>query len=238
MGARLQLNSSTQWSAPSSHRARPVVRSRMLGLGVLIGSLLFLGYLWAGYRLGWRWTGLSGDVTLWDWLKVLALPAALGVAPLLLQHRRRLTRQHRTMLVAVLLGFAALVTAGYLMPLPWTGFTGNTLWDWLELVLLPFAIATTSLWADPDRLRRPQLQAGGALVGLFAVLVAAGYLVPWDWTGFRGNTVWDWIQLLLVPVLVPTVVLPMLQDRMADRFGSPEPPAASEPFRPAAGQPE
>jgi hypothetical protein len=208
----------------------------LFALGVLIGSVLFLGYLWAGYRLGWRWTGLSGEVTLWDWLKVLALPAALGVAPLLLQHRRRLSRRHRAVLMGVLLGFAALVTAGYLLPLPWTGFTGNTLWDWLELVLLPLVIGTTSLWAAPDRLRRPHLLAGCALIGLFAVLVAAGYLVPWNWTGFRGNTVWDWIQLLLVPVLVPTVVLPMLQGRIAERFGTPEPPAAPGPVRPAGDQ--
>jgi len=35
---------------------------------------------------------------------------------------------------------------------------------------------------------------------LFAVLVGAGYLFEWDWTGFTAQngstkTLWDWLQL-------------------------------------------
>jgi hypothetical protein len=47
-------------------------------------------------------------------------------------------------------------------------------------------------------------------LGVAIGLVLAGYLVPWAWTGFTGNTAWDWIKLLLLPVLLPTVVLPRL----------------------------
>jgi hypothetical protein len=60
-------------------------------------------------------------------------------------------------------------------------------------------------------------------VGLAAalVIVVAGYTVPLGWTGFVGNTAWDWIRLLLLPVLLPTVVLPRLvsaaDDWMAER---------------------
>jgi hypothetical protein len=225
-------SASAQWSMPRSHHGRPAMRLWLTALGALVGSVLFVSYLWAGYRLRWRWTGLTGPetVTLWDWLNALALPAALGIAPLLLRHRGRLSRRHRAILAYLLLGFAALVTAGYLVPLAWTGFTGNKLWDWLKLVLLPFAIGTTSLWADPGRLRRRHLLVGGALLALFALLVAAGYLMPWDWTGFSGNTVWNWIDLLFGPVLVATVVLPFLQRELAERFGPPE------PLRPATDQ--
>jgi hypothetical protein len=51
----------------------------------------------------------------------------------------------------------------------------------------------------------------GAGLAAFVAVVLAGYLVPWAWTGFSDNRVWDWIKLLLLPVLVPTVLLPALQ---------------------------
>lgn len=35
---------------------------------------------------------------------------------------------------------------------------------------------------------------------------------------FTGNTMWDWIKLLLLPLLVPTVLIPVLTSRLADRF--------------------
>jgi hypothetical protein len=40
--------------------------------------------------------------------------------------------------------------------------------------------------------------------------VIAGCLVPLSWTGFRGNTLWDWLQLLLVPLVFPTILIPAL----------------------------
>src|SRR5436305_1963294 len=82
---------------------------------------------------GWAWTGLASHVTLWDWLEGLALPVTVGLVPLMLRHRDRLGRQHKTAAIAALLAFAALVLAGYLVPMSWTGFPGNTLWDWLTL---------------------------------------------------------------------------------------------------------
>ena len=68
------------------------------------------------------------SVTLWDWLEVLALPVAIATAPLLLHHRRGLTRRHRVAIATGLTVFAALALAGYVVPLQWTGFPGNTLW--------------------------------------------------------------------------------------------------------------
>ncbi|MCW2648590.1 MAG: hypothetical protein JWP07_4699 [Pseudonocardiales bacterium] len=201
---------------PARHRLP--ARQRLLVAGALTVAVLFAVYVWGGYELGWRWTGLSNSVHLWDWLQVVALPVAVGIAPLLLRHRRQMTRQHRTALAVALLVFAVLVAAAYLIPLGWTGFTGNTLWDWLELMLLPLVVASASLWVGRGSLPRPVVLAGLSVAGAFAVLVACGYLVPLTWTGFRGNTAWDWIRLLLVPVLLPTVLLPALSQRVTSRL--------------------
>jgi hypothetical protein len=199
-------------------RHRRSTGQRLLAASAVAAAGLFVLFVWGGYELGWRWTGLSSSVHLWDWLQVLALPLAVGVAPLLLRHHRHMTRRHRTVLAAALLVFAALVIAGYLIPLTWTGFTGNTLWDWLELMLLPLVLAAASLWVGRGAVRRPLVLAGALAAAAFAVLVVCGYLVPWTWTGFRGNTAWDWIRLLLLPVLVPTVLLPVVSERISTRL--------------------
>lgn len=192
-------------------------RYRWWVVGAVLTVLLVL--VVGGYGLGWRWTGLSASVTLWDWLQALALPIALGSTPLLLTHRRRLRRTHYLALGIALGLFAALVVAGYLLPMRWTGFTGNTLWDWLELLLLPLVIATTSLWSTSALVHRPYITIVLAVVVLFLVLVISGYEVPLTWTGFRGNTAWDWIKLLLVPTLVPTVLVPFVTERLRDGLG-------------------
>jgi hypothetical protein len=185
-------------------------RPRAPRVAAAVALACFAVYLWGGYVEHWAWTGLSSGVLLWDWLEALALPISVALVPVFVVNRRHLHRRHRRLGLALLTGFVVLVLAGYLVPWTWTGFTGNTLWDWLSLALLPLVIATSTLWGSPGRwIRRHRvLVPAGAAVG---VLVAvAGYLVPWDWTGFVGNTAWDWIQLLLLPVLVPILVLPLV----------------------------
>jgi hypothetical protein len=85
------------------------------------------------------------------------------------------------------------------------------LWDWLELLALPLAVALAPIFAE--------LRAGWTrrytiitLTGLavFGAIVLGGYLGEWAWTGFRGNTLWDWLHLLLLPLLLPTIVVPAL----------------------------
>jgi len=44
-------------------------------------------------------------------------------------------------------------------------------------------------------------------VGL-AVAVFGGYVWGWAWTGFQGNTLWDWLHLLILPLVFPTLLLP------------------------------
>jgi hypothetical protein len=191
---------------------------------LLAGGAVLVG---GGYAEGWSWTGLSGDVALWDWLEALALPLTVGLLPVLLLRRDRLTSRHRVIALSGLAVFAALVLAGYLIPWHWTGFTGNTLWDWLELALLPVVLATATLWPKPDELHPRHWALIGAAATAFLVIVLAGYLVPWAWTGFSDNKAWDWVKLLLLPVLVPTVLLPALQ-QILEPSADPEPRAATE----------
>ena len=121
---------------------------------------------------------------------------------------------------------AVLVTAalvvlwgGYVQGWAWTGFRANNqLWDWLQLLLLPIVVGTIPLWIkhaggiSPAR-RYTHLGVIAALAGL----TAAGYLIPWRWTGFPGKTLWDWFGLLLLPAAL--VIAPEL-------------PAALRSFRP------
>jgi hypothetical protein len=51
----------------------------------------------------------------------------------------------------------------------------------------------------------------------FIVVVLGGYLGRWTWTGFTDNRLWDWMHLLLLPLLLPTVILPMLKPKAMGR---------------------
>jgi hypothetical protein len=202
--------------------------SGVLRVAALAALVCFAVLVWGGYAAGWRWTGLSGKVRLWDWLEALALPLTVGLAPLLLSHRNRLHRRHKRAAAAGLAGFAVVVLAGYLVPMRWTGFTGNTLWDWLNLALLPLVIATSTLWRVPPRWTRRHRVLVACAVVVAVVVVVVGYVAPWAWTGFDGNTAWDWVKLLLLPVLLPTLVLPRLVDA-ADSWMTRQRPEAQRP---------
>jgi hypothetical protein len=118
------------------------------------------------------------------------------------------------LLLTALGAFAVLVALGYLVPFDWTGFRGNTLWDWFELTLLPLVVTATPIWVRADEVRRTHLLLVGLGLVVFALFVFEGYAVPLGWTGFGDNTAWDWLKLLLLPVLLPTVVIPLLSARM------------------------
>ncbi|HEV7623183.1 MAG TPA: hypothetical protein VGO26_03535 [Amnibacterium sp.] len=188
---------------------------RTLGLWVVaVAAVAVLTLVVGGYGMGWRWTGLSRGVTLWNWMEALLLPLTLGIAPVLLLHRRRLRRGHRVALVAGLAAFAVLIALGYLVPLGGTGFRGKTLWDWFGLTLLPLVVTATPVWVRADEVRRAHLMVAALGLLAFAGFVFEGYAVPLGWTGFVGNTAWDWLKLLLLPVLLPTLVIPLLSARI------------------------
>lgn len=180
---------------------------RRYTLSALAVAVLVL--LWGGYGDHWQWTGFTHNGQLWDWMNLLVLPVTLGTIPLWIEHREYISRTRRIIYVAVLVAWIGFVIAGYLAPLSWTGFRGNTLWNWLELTLLPLAVATFRIWPNLvwglTRLHKGTI----ATVSIaWVITVAGGYGAKWGWTGYPGNTLWDWLQLLLAPLLVPTVVVP------------------------------
>jgi hypothetical protein len=50
------------------------------------------------------------------------------------------------------------------------------------------------------------LLLAGAAAGII-VLAIGGYFLGWGWTGFAGNTVWDWLSLLVTPVTIAVASL-------------------------------
>ncbi|MGH3498809.1 MAG: hypothetical protein ACRDP1_15215 [Nocardioidaceae bacterium] len=162
----------------------------------------------------WQWTGFGQNQHLWDWLHLLLLPVVLALLPVLSRHRPGRPRGWRLAVVAT--GPALLVLLvilGYAVPWSWTGFTGNTLWDWLDLLLLPVSISLLPFLLETDDAVRTRWLTGfGAFVVVFAVLAVPGYMVPWRWTGVTGNTLWDWVQLLIVPFALPVTVTVVMHE--------------------------
>jgi hypothetical protein len=91
----------------------------------------------------------------------------------------------------------------------WTGFKDNdTVWDWLQLLILPIALAAVPIWMSAEekqqRIWLDQLKWVLVIaVVILAVLFVGTFAYNWTWTGFRDHgRLWDWLSLLLVPVLV------------------------------------
>ncbi len=105
-------------------------------------------------------------------------------------------------------GVAALIVVtilSYLLHWSWTGFSGNgTVWDWMSLFLLPIAVALVPVVFEAST--RAVVTILVALCVLLTVLLIGGYGFNWSWTGFEGNTLWDWLHLLLVPAVIPIAV--------------------------------
>jgi hypothetical protein len=128
----------------------------------------------------------------WDWLHLLLLPVALATFPLWLTFSKYMSGAGRRALGAAVLVFAAFVATGYLAPLGWSGFRGQTLWDWMTLILLPIAVLTVKAWPSSGRDVNAFHVALVTLIALFLVVTVVGsYDGNWSWTGYPGNTLWD-----------------------------------------------
>ena len=193
-------------SSPSTARrglSRAAISSVILAAAVL---------LWGGYTGHWSWTGLSDNDTLWDWLKLLVLPLSLAALPLWLQSHHRMSATRRGTLAGVAVAFGTFVLLGYALHWAWTGFAGNTLWDWLELLLLPVVIATVKFWTAERTMETRHWIRVPAIIAGFVIFAASAYLLPINWSGFVGNTLWDWIKLLFIPILMPLVLVPAVTE--------------------------
>lgn len=210
---------------------------------LVAAALAFAVVLWGGYSHHWPWTGIDGQTaTLWDWLHLLLLPLAVAVLPIWLARDSKLDPLIKRVAIVCALVFAVVVLAGYLVPWAWTGFTGNSLWDWLNLVALPLAVALTPLVIEiRNEWTGRHTSVALIVAAVFGLLVLGGYLGHWTWTGFTGNTLWDWLHLLLAPLLigvvaVPTLV-PMARAKMValENESEPEPELVAEVRDPSEG---
>ncbi len=211
--------------ASEERRSSPPRALRRSGVVLAAVGVAILLLIYGGYEHHWPWTGINGSTaTLWDWLHLLLLPIAVVILPIWLSRRDQLGSPHKAAGVTILAAFVAVVAFGYLTPWTWTGFTGNTFWDWLGLLALPLAVALIPVirQVHANWRRRDWLIVIAALL-LFLVPVLGGYLGNWGWTGFRGNTLWDWLHLLILPLLVPTVLVPALKP-----FATPQPSPSPE----------
>lgn len=223
-------------TGPTRHTTKAVKAGVATGFAVLLVG---------GYAGSWKWTGFPDNSSLWDWLHLALLPAAFGTLPLWLRERTAVGARRKRALGILVVAFAVLVALGYGLNWRWTGFPGNTLWDWLELLLLPaVVIAWPVLREQVDRLGAVHVAGlASAAVGL-GVLIAGGYGLHWSWTGFAGNTLWDWLQLLLLPFVLPCLVLPSLvgwmtveiESNKAERAGRREAEALTLPEPAGVGE--
>jgi putative effector of murein hydrolase LrgA (UPF0299 family) len=128
--------------------------------------------------------------------------------------------QLRRWLIGLIIGLvimSVLALCSIMFNWTWTGFQGNTLWDWLKLLLLPVALSAAPLWANTrQQWGTSWLVAIIAALAVLLFFVIGGYALNWTWTGFQGNTLWDWLGLLLLPLMltVVTVQLRSHQDRL------------------------
>jgi len=190
----------------------PVSRTERFQAAVLGVALvaIVVGFI-GGYAFNWSWTGFNSSNQVWDWLNLLLLPLALAIFPLWLTFSKYMSGARRRALGAVVLLFAAFVTVGYLAPIAWSGFRGQTLWDWLTLALLPIAVLAVKAWPSSGRdVNAFHITAISLIAVGLIVTVVGGYEGNWTWTGYQGNTLWDWLQLGLAPVAVTTVIVPSL----------------------------
>ncbi len=63
-------------------------------------------------------------------------------------------KQH-PFIVTGIIGFIALVFSGYWFHWAWTGFN-KTLWDWMQLLLIPVALALVAIWFNRNERKNEQ----------------------------------------------------------------------------------
>jgi hypothetical protein len=194
--------------APVDSPQTPHVSGRaLLAAGAIATALIVV--IVGGYALRWSWTGMTANNQLWDWLQLLLLPVALASFPLWLSFSPYMSPARRRSLGAAVAAFALFVLVGYLNPLQWTGFRGQTLWDWLTLIILPVSIVTVRVWPQSGRdVHRAHVAGATVLCFGLIVTIIGGYGAGWHWTGYEGNTLWDWLTLVLAPVAVTTILVP------------------------------
>lgn len=105
----------------------------------LAGALLLAVLIGAGYAAHWSWTGFPGK-QLWDWLSLMLFPTVVVLLPEWIRRGEPFGPRARAGAGLALVAFLLLVIGGYHWGWNWTGFTGNTFRDWLDLMIAPFLL--------------------------------------------------------------------------------------------------
>src|SRR5215213_5629232 len=109
-------------------------------------------------RVLWTVQGIiewTGNIILW----AVVIIAALVVAPIIVMRRHVLW----TVAIIVALVVALIIVLGYVREWEWTGlvkdkaYTKRTLWDWLQLLIIPAVLAGGGLWFNRQQ-REQELQ--------------------------------------------------------------------------------
>jgi hypothetical protein len=130
-------------------------------------ALVFAVLLIGGYLLHWTWTGFrdrpaqpddggsptTSTVALWDWLTVALLPVTVALVPAWLKSRATRRTRWDVACAGIAATFVVLIIGGYRLNWTWTGFSGNKLWDWLHLLLVPFLVPLSLAYAGLCRVR-------------------------------------------------------------------------------------
>lgn len=131
------------------------------GAGALMLAILILG----GYGWHWSWTGFSGK-HLWDWLKLMLFPLVIVLLPEWVGRGEPFGTRAQAISALALVAFGVLVVGGYRWGWTWTGFTGNSFRDWLELMIAPFLLPISIKIVHARRIRRQTEQARELVVPL------------------------------------------------------------------------
>ncbi len=215
------ITATTVKPAPSALEARlPLTpgtsRLRMGPLVAVAAAAAFVISVVGGYLGRWAWTGYRSNGTVWDWLHLLLVPLSIAALPIWWRHQPSARRCMSWAGAAAVIALAVLIAGGYGWNWGWTGFAGNYMWEWLNLLLLPVAVALVPVWLRYRVVyRHAWLAAAAGAAAMLAVLIVGGYGLNWSWTGFAGNSLWDWIHLLLVPLVLPAS-LTWLDDRQRE----------------------
>lgn len=137
------------------------------------------------------------------------------------ERERPTYRRHALVVTPIVVALLLVAVGGYVLHWAWTGYltpppgrAPRTLWDWLTLALQPLVLLSIPVVLELVDRRRMRWRLPAAVGGLvLAVLIIGGYRLGWTWTGFSGNTLWDWLGLFLVPFALPLVFVFLAAER-------------------------